>query len=990
MTITTVITMAFTAPLETSKRLVKTLQNSSDRPENRKTQTDLIHRTAAGTLVERNQEEHHGPRGGRRKRSSTKSERTSTPTGNTCTSTSPPGWSANAGSNEETTSNKSEPGIRQTRQWVKLTRRNLSTSMCNSTKHSKSCVKQAWGTWLTLAMLIVATGITQARDDQKNYPKKEYHPRREYQSEATSNIIFTAYDCTRPVDNTYRSINLAQSRECRSFQHEYEEPEDTQATLVQINTHKVKVAVCQLMLSKHLTFYGVHAARGTFMNYVDRKQLFIDGKICIGLLKNRKFSCPEAICQGKVQQRITVPSNQTEIVSWYSHGGFDNTSKPIMEVFTPEGYPHPVTGAAEISTLAITLNEYDGEVDLPNNELTVPALNVKTDYQPSVSRRGDYGLLAWEQIHYQCKEGMSKIRRSNATIYRRKPEFPDSKDKYRTTGALPKIRNNHQLKGAVVVLHNEDEDKAESVVIQPGYHECLTECYRTNVRDVAICIGASHDLDDLRTQTMTSKTRLNMQAGVTRLRRVNHLDDLELGKRIHAKMCEKNHKMSGQDLAAGLNLRNPYVLQSATLPEPGNAGSTGRAITMRGVVGYVYKCTPRQVKLVQLSYCTQQIPCEVIDLDTGKARLAFADPMNFNLRDYPTKTPCTPQLPVQYLINGVYYCHSPAHSVCSSVKDPLTMGPFGSIDSSSHTIFDSDTYNFKETLTGEQLDVVRKIHERDEHGKVVIDNFIDDVISGTMLKREKGRPMEPSLRMPSINLENEPMSGTLFRMFKMIGQLYINIILSLTILSLTQYVLTSSRWVSGAQPHHYEEPDMYPVGATLKLLLAAVVFPFFVVLELADIIWRIIRRALWSVTKRHHSQRDESRSEASNEETDPEDNDCPSGQEDPEEGTDHQRGECLATYEELDLEETKAAINRLIKTRLDELKAAERRLRKVTEAVERDSHLDERSPVREIRERTIACLEEKIETQVHNIKKLKEFLRGLKPKKGCGTRVPSP
>ena len=50
----------------------------------------------------------------------------------------------------------------------------------------------------------------------------------------------------------------------------------------------------------------------------------------------------------------------------------------------------------------------------------------------------------------------------------------------------------------------------------------------------------------------------------------------------------------------------------------------------------MHNCTAKAARLVQVNNCTQQIPCEVEDSVTGKPRLAFADPVNFHLLDYPT------------------------------------------------------------------------------------------------------------------------------------------------------------------------------------------------------------------------------------------------------------------------------------------------------------------------------------------------------------------
>ena len=83
------------------------------------------------------------------------------------------------------------------------------------------------------------------------------------------------------------------------------------------------------------------------------------------------------------------------------------------------------------------------------------------------------------------------------------------------------------------------------------------------------------------------------------------------------------------------------------LAQSGKAVNNTQAITRRGIIGYLHNCTAKAARLVQVNNCTQQIPCEVEDSVTGKPRLAFADPVNFHLLDYPTVIKCTPGLLVQ-------------------------------------------------------------------------------------------------------------------------------------------------------------------------------------------------------------------------------------------------------------------------------------------------------------------------------------------------------
>ena len=95
---------------------------------------------------------------------------------------------------------------------------------------------------------------------------------------------------------------------------------------------------------------------------------------------------------------------------------------------------------------------------------------------------------------------------------------------------------------------------------------------------------------------------------------------------------------------------NPYALLDTY--------GRGHTIQVAGAAAYVTKCAPVQATRADFKNCTLEVPVRV---DDG---LRFADPITWILKEFPTIIPCSPIMPVRWLIMGQWYCSTPSIRTC--------------------------------------------------------------------------------------------------------------------------------------------------------------------------------------------------------------------------------------------------------------------------------------------------------------------------------------
>ena len=690
-------------------------------------------------------------------------------------------------------------------------------STANSMPHSNSSTVSAGWIWTLLTLLTaltLSTFITTTRaDDVKRYSieKREYDPR------AAPFINFTVYDCTQSLDNLYSGIDLGKIEECKDIHHDYMEPtNDTEITLVQANVPSlIDVYRCRLVIDKRLEMYGMHGHIWKVVDYIVGKKLYIDRDTCMALVQYRKFICPTEVCVGRPSHQVEVPPNVTKVIQWHTRGSWDKDSVQ-PESFVPEGSTETVW-AVETATLKITLDHLVGEVDFSNDVLTVPSIGKRLDHDLTFAPLTEHGLIAWRKAKYRCNDTLSRIAVNNATIYKLKPEKqPPGAD--------------HELSGAMVIIKDEDEDRTSGVVIKSGYHHCLQQCHKTNVKDVLACVGKVAGIDDLTERPATSTTRINMQTMATVLYATNRLDRYELSQRMHASMCQLDRRTISQDFASILNARNPYALHGLELAKTGRAVNKTQAITLRGIVGYIHNCTSLEARLVQVSNCTQQIPCEITDRETGRPRLAFADPVNFHLLDYPEIVPCTPGLPMQYRIDDVYYCHNPEHMACPAGTKPTVIQP--SVGSGAGGILQGDLNGMTgTTITANEEEIIRGIHRVNEHGDVVVSNVVRDVMANTM-GVNGGEPEGIHFGMPLSKVDLEVLTGSvagqMFFLFRIFGKIYLHCFGFMIVLSIIQYIFNSLYRLYFVWKHNDKRIGLYLFKALFAVLFSSAILPLLI------------------------------------------------------------------------------------------------------------------------------------------------------------------
>ena len=667
-------------------------------------------------------------------------------------------------------------------------------------------------TTLLMAMTI-STSIIDPAEAAAN--GKEYLlENREYNPGAIPNITFTAYDCTVSPDGIYSAIDLGKIGTCKDINHDYEEPtNDTKITMVQTNVPmNINVTGCKMTLNKRVTWHGMSGHIYKSHRFIRDKAIFVPREACLGMLEHRAFVCPSELCLGRPSPLVRIPEDKPGQVTWNTYGSWQDLSA-YPESFVPEGH-NSLVYAMEEATLDIELTKYTGYVDFSTDILTIPSLNRRLDHDLTYAQFHDIGLLAWKKIRYQCNSTLSRISTNNATIYRLKPESQEK-------GA------DHPLTGAMVIVRDSKEDRSSGMIIKKGRHPCLTQCFKTNVRDLLLCIGDVEGVDDVAERPATSATRINMQAMSTLLYMTNKLDRYELGARMSASTCDLDSRTIGQDLASLLNTRNPYALHGIQLSRQGKRMNLTQAITVRGSVGYLHNCTATAARLVPVSNCTQQIPCEVVDRVTGKPKLAFADPINFHLLDYPTVVACTSGMPVQYHINGARYCHDPEHRSCPAGTEPNVLKPTVSAGTGGILSGDFDGLTGL-TITPDQLERIRQVHKTTEHGDVVLTGIVKTV-SGNTLGIAGGEPVGIHLGMPLTRIDIEHLTGSvagqMFFLFRLLGQFYLHLFGIMIVVSICQYIFNSGYRLYFVWKHNDKRFGLYLLKAFFAVLFSSAVLP---------------------------------------------------------------------------------------------------------------------------------------------------------------------
>ena len=640
---------------------------------------------------------------------------------------------------------------------------------------------------LSLTLMNPCLMISEASGKEYNLENREYDPELMY------SINTTAFDCLKPDPKSWRSVDITRLQPCPNIDHDYMSVKNVTASLVQsglaVGTEVIR---CDIKITQQVRGYesGTHWGATQEKMLSDDRPVFLSGNHCRGLAASREFVCDTTLCGGhKNSPPIAITMGNEVQTSYYAAGHYVDGFSESQE-FYYKAYGTDVVrkyrGVMEVIIKIKVSNHsafFDPQLDrIWSEELPFQA---KWSMQGSAVDIDHYGTLAWEHREPQCEERLGVIAAPSVTSIRR------LKPKKRPGNGM------QEYAGALAIMLNSTEQRASGVVISDEKHLCLEQCFLTNVPQLLICLGGEDEikkLDRIETRLLDSNTiaRINAQTQGTHLHLSSKLEMVSISKILHEKICDLDSRATRQDFAQLLNGPSPYALQGLAtgIDEYPSFGHNGTAYTVsiRGSTAYFALCPSEEVQLVALPKCSLQIP--VVRSD---GTLAFVDAINRHIIDIPTWVECDSGLPVQFYIDGVYYCQGvDTIDVCSARNIPTVLQP--SVGKVRGLKVDDLPALGGLTINHKQTQMISEIVREQEYGKVIQKKLVRATIESTDEMTEgNGGLVGIRLGIPlsgiDIALVANGVAERLYFMFQWFGDLYLNFIGIAFIISLARQVV---------------------------------------------------------------------------------------------------------------------------------------------------------------------------------------------------------
>ena len=586
--------------------------------------------------------------------------------------------------------------------------------------------------------------------------------RREYDPRKVTNINMTAYDCS--VNGNFSAVDLVDLNDCHNPETDYLPVENITVSLIQTNVPiHINVLRCKITLTKKVLVHGMSSYVYHYEDNVDEKMIWITPQMCADIhsKEGRTFMCTSNLCGGKPSSLFKIPFNdKEEMFSWQTRGAYDDKKNAIPTTFELEN--GKVIYGVETAYVKITLSNYTATLNAKTEVVEVPNLHARVDFHQGYHYHETAGLLAWAKPDINCSMFSTIIAKdSPATIRKLKPDK-------RPAG------QGNDLVGAIVIVEDEEANRATGVVLAETRDSCTRGCHETNVDSLNVCIGGELDtLDPLETRPATRLTRLNLQSQGTYLQLNSKLERDELHAEMLTEICRIEKKLIHQDIASILNTANPYALVGMSTNNPDKPLGNVHDVVIMGSVAYFSKCRPEPVRVVEISNCTQQIP--VIRADGS---LWFVDSISSKLVEFPNVITCITGLPVQYKINGNFYCHDPVHRACPQGTEPNRLQPAAG-EKGRGIQLDDLKHLGDLTTTVEQEFQIREHKKLSEMNYVVINQITRNAALNTRTESNRLGGLI-NIAMPltdvDINRLTDAVAGRMFFMFKILGQVYLHIL----------------------------------------------------------------------------------------------------------------------------------------------------------------------------------------------------------------------
>ena len=438
------------------------------------------------------------------------------------------------------------------------------------------------------------------------------------------------YDCqARGV--TYEVVDLIATEECQNATGRFKPAVDWKTQVVYSEPDRnIKGLRCRVVLSKLVTTCrGMdHKIYGTMFT-VWREPVDLSKAQCEAAMRDHVYTHLEKTT-GRTH-RIPITPGAVKGSHFFSHG----SSNEHGYISCAENF---VSGnvvmkhAYEQTLIEVLVEEIFGTTR--EDEGTVTFLGVKHVSRDHTLFDAVEGRITWNSSETNCMTSVSQAYLGRADVHQ--------------------DATKEGMLGAIVMIRNVEEGQFAGLQLRAVKFHCTKKCYTTQIPGLVVCLfpdnvavatnyrfrsGLVGDLQG--PQTMSQLGYLHLDTN----QRVQDRFDRMADHLCRQELVGWRAKM--QALAGG---DNPYALFDVY--------GRGHTIQVAGAVAYVTKCKPTPAIRADFPNCTMEIPVRV------NGTLRFADPITWILKEFPTLVPCSPIMPVRWLIMGQWYCSSPGVQTC--------------------------------------------------------------------------------------------------------------------------------------------------------------------------------------------------------------------------------------------------------------------------------------------------------------------------------------
>ena len=431
------------------------------------------------------------------------------------------------------------------------------------------------------------------------------------------------YDCDSE-SLAFVTLDLTQAAECPDARTAFQSPDSILAQLIQMDSATPVMAHrCRVTYSKQTTRCGFNGITYSTEWPAWKKEVEVT-----------PGECRAAISKGTLNilgQTYKITPGTAGRHHSFSHGGWTANGNCITgDSFSSEGrtFWHSV----EELFIDIEVTGVRGQANLETGSVTF-ANGLKARLNDEVLRDVYEGTLVWDAYVPDCSSMLSEIYAGPAEI----------RLKTNATGRL----------GAIVTVADETTGQYAGLVIKEEAEKvCGSWCHGTETNGIAVCILES-GVDARVHHGFRGHFKQNTVDGATQRGYLHLTTNLQMYQRfeeIQQDLCEIGRRTVHGRLQALAEGNGRYSLLDLFGP--------GHVVYRAAAVAYVGKCSPVEVTRAEFPNCTHEIP--VVHDNVTK----FADPFTRVLQTYPSILPCSPIMPVRWVISGTWYCATPDIYLC--------------------------------------------------------------------------------------------------------------------------------------------------------------------------------------------------------------------------------------------------------------------------------------------------------------------------------------